>query len=392
VKTYLPWLDLLRLVSILLVIVNHVDAVPHGEMLGHSGVGLFFSISGFLIGSILQHNQRKPQWMRLFYAHRFLRIYPAYVVALAVYGLLLLTGLQHTQSARPLFFANLPYYLTFTFHLGPDTLPMGIVWSLCVEEFFYLLFPLAFLLGSRTRVLVALVLLSLLNLEPRFFTVAEEVGTWYLLPHNLIGGAILALLKPRPTGAPWPGFLGLGALLFNAVTGTFHPFGPVMELVTTVTVWSFATTRTPYPRPLSLLLEVGKLSYGIYLLHLPVCSLALRVGRFLHLDQINVVLYFSFATLLALVISALMAGLMHRLVEQPILNLRRYVPSRPLLARGLMMCQLSLIPLGVLYHVAVTHLGPAVSASEPAGAAGGPAHAGAGSSLSGSGSELTSAE
>lgn len=83
---YLPWLDVLRFLACFLVIVLH--CVPRAPAaLGHAGVALFFSISGFLIGRILI---RDPGLLS-FYSRRWLRIYPAYLATLLVTAGLFLT-------------------------------------------------------------------------------------------------------------------------------------------------------------------------------------------------------------------------------------------------------------------------------------------------------------
>lgn len=369
-KTYLPWLDLLRFVACFLVIVNHCNPPGDGtlgavsihgaEHLGHAGVALFFSISGYLIGTILLNSFRKPGWLRLFYAHRFLRIYPPFLAAMAMFGGLLLTGVQHNPHAKTRFFTYLPYYLTFTFQLIPQPpdvtggMPFGIVWSLCVEEFFYLLLPLVFLLGTRTRVLAVLLLITVINLEPRFHTLPDGSGTWFILPHNLIGGAIMALLKPKRTGFPWVGLVATGVFAFNCATGFFEQFGPIMATVTTLIVWSFATTRTPYPMQGAVFLWAGRLSYGVYLLHLPVCSLANRAYLYLGLPADSPALFWLFAPVVAMVISTLMAAVMYKTIEQPAQTVRKYVPGNPRLATALMLCQVSLVPLGIVYHLLKT--------------------------------------
>jgi peptidoglycan/LPS O-acetylase OafA/YrhL len=317
------------LLACFLVIINHHGPYVGSEQLGHAGVGLFFSISGYLIGTILLSEYGKRQWMSLFYAKRLLRIYPAYLTALVFFGALLLTGAANSASARPVFFDNLFYYLTFTTHFSPaDDLPFGIVWSLCVEEFFYLLLPVVFLLGSRFRVMMVLAALVILTMEPRVeMFPGTNIGTWFVMPANLFGGALLALYKPRvQSGLPITGFIGVGILLFNAITGTFHAFGPIMATVTTLTVMSFAMTKTPFPRHASWMLFAGKLSYGVYLIHLPVCSLSLRIAQQLSIRQWGDVAYFGFASVLTLVVTVGLVQL-------------------------LMVCQVSLIPLGITYAV-----------------------------------------
>src|SRR5436305_1085736 len=100
--TYLPWLDLLRYVACVLVILSHLNPFPENNHFGHNGVALFFSISGYLIGSVLMAGRAKPDWMSRFYAHRLLRIYPALLVALAIMGAILfvLRSEEHTSELQ----------------------------------------------------------------------------------------------------------------------------------------------------------------------------------------------------------------------------------------------------------------------------------------------------
>src|SRR5262245_59274614 len=243
---------------------------PEANHFGHNGVGLFFSISGYLIGSVLINGQGKPAWVSRFYANRLLRIYPALLAALVFFGGLLAVGGK--PGMWDTFVGNLPYYLTFTAQLSPNAgEPFAIVWTLCVEEYFYLLLPLSFWLIGPRATAVALVGVIVLTLEPSLHKIpGTEFGTWFLVPVNLLAGAILATFRPGPRdGLPWVGMIGLTWVLANGVVGWFHPFGPVMGVVTTLTVWSFAVTRTPVPSPLKTLVLFGRWSYGIYLVHLP---------------------------------------------------------------------------------------------------------------------------
>jgi peptidoglycan/LPS O-acetylase OafA/YrhL len=355
--TYLPWLDLLRFVACVLVILSHLNPFPQNpeaNHFGHNGVGLFFSISGYLIGSVLMNGRERPAWVSRFYANRLLRIYPALLAALAIYGAILLTGRGKPGlwGMWPEFWDNIPYYLTFTYHLSPNEgTPYGIVWTLCVEEYFYLLLPVLFWAFGPRGTAAVLVGVVVVTLEPRLHRVpGTHIGTWFVVPVNLLTGAVLATLRPgMRDGRPWVGVVGLAWVLVNGVVGWFHPFGPVMGVVTTLTVWSFAVTRTPVPASLGWLVQCGKWSYGIYLVHLPFCSGGLRVAQWLGLEGTPSAVYFGVATLIATVGATALAAVLYYSVERPVLVRRSWVTDRPWARRLAAMVQVSLVPAGVVY-------------------------------------------
>lgn len=143
----LPGLDLLRAIAIAWVMIFHSYIIGgwghYGgvEKIGWMGVDLFFVLSGFLIaGQLLKPwaNGRKPAYRR-FYLRRALRTLPAFAVVVMLY--FTLPQLRETPDIQPLW-----QFATFTENLLFDaTSPKAFdqVWSLCVEEQFYLLFPLA---------------------------------------------------------------------------------------------------------------------------------------------------------------------------------------------------------------------------------------------------------
>jgi peptidoglycan/LPS O-acetylase OafA/YrhL len=359
--TYLPWLDLLRFVACVLVILSHMNPFPQNpeaNHFGHNGVGLFFSISGYLIGSVLMNGQERPEWVSRFYANRLLRIYPALLAGLAIYGAILLTGQGKPGlwGMWPEFRDNLPYYLTFTKYFSPNGgAPYEIVWTLCVEEYFYLLLPVLFWAVGPRWTAVLLVGVIVVTLEPRLHLLpGTHLGTWFLIPVNLLTGGILATFRPgqRP-GRPWIGAIGLAAVLANGVAGWFHPFGPVMGVVTTLTVWSFATTRMAVPPPLTWLVQFGKWSYSIYLVHLPFCSGGLRAAQWLGLEGSPGLVYFGVATLLATAGATGLAAVLYYTVERPILNRRAWVRNHPWPRRLATIAQVSLVPLGVAYWLSI---------------------------------------
>lgn len=141
-----PGLDLLRAVAIAWVLLFHGRVLHLGTTIepvsrfGWMGVDLFFVLSGFLIGTQWLEALRteQPNPFRRFYVRRAFRIIPAYLVVLAVY--FAWPAAREAEGIEPLW-----EFLTFTENLFIRfTSPRAFthVWSLCVEEHFYVVFPL----------------------------------------------------------------------------------------------------------------------------------------------------------------------------------------------------------------------------------------------------------
>lgn len=143
----LPGLDLLRAIAIVWVMLFHSYIVGGlGERFallesyGWIGVDLFFVLSGYLIGSQLLKplSRGEPLAFGNFYLRRSFRVLPAFLVVLALY--FSVPGFREAQGIQPLW-----QFLTYTVNLLIDyqhNKAFSHVWSLCVEEHFYLLFPL----------------------------------------------------------------------------------------------------------------------------------------------------------------------------------------------------------------------------------------------------------
>jgi len=150
----LPGLDLLRTLAILWVMLFHSylvgglgDHLGGAERYGWMGVDLFFVLSGFLIGrQVLRPIAFGGSLdLREFYRRRAFRILPAFFVVLALYALW--PAWRETSGMQPLW-----QFPTFTFNLlfdQQENYAFSHVWSLCVEEHFYLLFPIAALVMLR---------------------------------------------------------------------------------------------------------------------------------------------------------------------------------------------------------------------------------------------------
>ena len=123
---------------------------------GHAGVALFFSISGYLIGSVLKNMHGQPNWYARFYVNRFLRIYPPLLAGLAFFGALAALGFANKPGTLDVFLRNVFVHGHVHRAALPDRapghwMPYGIVWTLCIEEWFYLMLPLIFAVVGPKR-------------------------------------------------------------------------------------------------------------------------------------------------------------------------------------------------------------------------------------------------
>ena len=159
------------------------------------GVDLFFVLSGFLITGILLDALGKPYFFKRFYWRRGLRIWPLYYMFFA--GVLLV----HRQMFSRI--GVTPFALYYRNFLGPDhasDIYIGQFWSLCVEEQFYLVWPVVlYFLTKRWRLpLIMLLIAAAFCLRIYFSSIGKDSYIIYRLPmchmDVLFAGAMLAAL------------------------------------------------------------------------------------------------------------------------------------------------------------------------------------------------------
>lgn len=224
---------------------------------GRFGVTLFFVISGFLITEGLLQNIQYPtkQVLCAFYLKRILRIFPIY------YLLLVLAIIFH-----PPFRDIALYAFTYTVNLLPDVAGMGMeyrayghLWSLSIEEQYYLAWPLLLLIIRKPEGLYVVALLSLL-----------------LLPaySGLCIGSLMAIIKWQTTLYPRNKYTVAAILAtISAACYVLH-YNIALQLFLATAIVYLATING-YKGILAWLLQnkaatyCGKISYGIYLYHLP---------------------------------------------------------------------------------------------------------------------------
>ena len=152
---HIPSLDGIRAISILIVFVSHVG---YGHVVpGGFGVTIFFFLSGYLITALLirEHDRYGRISMPAFYGRRVLRLAPPILVTLLLAYGLLFAGLAEGSFSLGTLFSQIFFYYNY-YALWAAEAPtvdgLGILWSLAVEEHFYLIWPMLFVgLAARVR-------------------------------------------------------------------------------------------------------------------------------------------------------------------------------------------------------------------------------------------------
>ncbi|HYW77826.1 MAG TPA: acyltransferase [Gammaproteobacteria bacterium] len=338
-------LDGFRAISILMVLFGHLSSTRSFPVsletykntagdLAHLGVLVFFVISGFLITSLLMSEREKTGTISLkkFYLRRVLRIFPAF------YALILALIVANLMGWISLSGHDLAYALTYTVNYDPSgSWPIGHLWSLSIEEQFYLLWPLTLLLLRQRRALM--VAIAAIFMGP---LVRAGILEWvfHVNPHSALAnmsifpamfdylatGCALALLRPwlltqawylRLTGSRWLVLAVVLTFLINRLSGYTLVMllgSPVMNVCIALLIESSTRHADSLAgrflnwKPIAF---VGVLSYSLYLWQQP--FLDRHSDAWVTAFPQNLVLAFAAALLSYFVVERSFLGLRRRL-------------------------------------------------------------------------------
>ena len=289
-------IDGLRAISVIAVVISH--AFPALFAGGFIGVDIFFVISGFLISAILIKDLKTGTFsLRHFYTRRMIRIFPALIAVLIfclAFGWLALLADEYTLLAKhtlagSAFIPNLIFWSEASyFDIAAQAKPLLHLWSLGIEEQFYLAWPLMLLLLWRTRTNLSLTIATLaaLSFTLNMYQAAHNPTADFYSPLSrlweLLAGAMLACTadKWKPSIATSNAMSLVGALLIATGLATITSASVFPGALALLPVIGAALLIAAGPRGLinrtalssRLLVGIGLISYPLYLWHWPLLS------------------------------------------------------------------------------------------------------------------------
>jgi len=333
---YQPHIDGLRAVAVLLVIAYH--AFPRRFPGGFAGVDVFFVISGFLISGLIQQKVESGTFnYREFYGRRIRRIFPAlFVVLVGSLGLglaILYTGdfqeLCKHVTAAALFLSNiLLYNEAGYFDAASDTKPLLHLWSLGIEEQFYIIWPFIAFISVKFRMNIGMVisLLFLMSFSYDIFLIRSDQAAAFYMPYarifEILLGSGLSYANSRKinynsfssftvnTISISGFFLILVSQIFLNLNSPFPGFWALVPTIGAAAIIFCGSkawiNRNIFSNP--VMVFTGLISYPIYLWHWPLLV-------FLRLASPQPAFM---SKILALLLSVVLAWATWRAVERPL--------------------------------------------------------------------------
>ena len=341
---YIPALDGVRAIAIILVLVFHwfpegvgLNALPNGPI----GVTMFFVLSGYLISNILMQAQTRGTFWKSFknfVVRRALRIFPIYFLVLAILLMLRRWGITVVTD----FYEHPGYYWTYFYNHWLEKNQnwsdmLSPYWSLSVEEQFYVVWPIFILLIRPGKGLITFLWGTIfVGMLARYFLVyrSHGVGVYMITCVDTFAwGALLAYYMRSGQElivGKWIKRLIIPVGLAFLMVCLFHTdedlvkqifFRTLASMLSFALIFSALNHRNFVSNFLNFrpLRAIGKVSYGIYLYHMLAADLFFQVANRLHIGLPSD-LYYVVGPLILLVVSFVS----YYVIEKPIQTLKRY--------------------------------------------------------------------
>ncbi len=339
---YRPEIDGLRAIAVISVIIYHLNESWLSG--GFLGVDIFFVISGFLItGIIITEIQQNSFSFKQFYTRRIKRIYPAFITVMALVSFVAsaifiyndFNQLRKTIELATAFLSN--FYLGLTqgyFDLSTNENPVLHIWSLAVEEQYYLIFPLILILAYKKfreikvlfiiTLILFFILLATSFIPANFYKeVLHQPNIYYLsnlrFPELLVG-SLLAIYHNLSASKQASNVIAILStlLLFSCLflMNNDIAFIPGITLILPCIFTALIIHTTSQNNIIKLCLSnkaivfIGKISYSLYLYHWIFIALAYYITGEKQINNQSI----AVVTVLTIIFSVLS----YYLIEQPI--------------------------------------------------------------------------
>jgi peptidoglycan/LPS O-acetylase OafA/YrhL len=353
-RKYYPALDGVRGIASLLVVSYHLfENATRYLFFGWLGLDLFFVLSGFLITGALLETFERPRFLQRFYVRRVLRIFPLYYLSLLVFLVIFpsIPGLpvdtRYYVQHQWWFWGYLQNWL-FIFHNQGNPNWLNHLWSLAVEEQFYIIWPLVFLVLRKPKYLlifISVVLVLTIGLRTWLWTKHVSGLSYYSLYtfsriDGICIGCMVALIQKirmnfleKYTGVVVLCFAGLnfGFYFFDLLHPAAFPYLALIGYTTFAMIFGLLVHTVAYERsPLltavfgtRFLRFFGKVSYSSYIIHWPLYFILRHYFARLLVNHANFERYL-FASTVCFVLSFLLGYISYRYFELRFLRLRKH--------------------------------------------------------------------
>jgi peptidoglycan/LPS O-acetylase OafA/YrhL len=362
-RIYFPNLDGLRFIAFFSVFLYHsghtefdyihqsdwYDLVKRGFFsFGHLGVNFFFVLSGFLITYLLMHEENKTKKIDIpsFYMRRFLRIWPLYFFCLA-FGFLFFPFLKSLLGQTPDETANPYLFVSFLSNINniqnglPDASILGVLWSVAIEEQFYIFWPLLIIAFRKNRTILFLLIITGSVIFRYFHLNQPEViffHTFSVVSDMALGGLLGWASYTKQGMKSYFGnlpkqliiafyILGIAAIYLSSrllpaaaflvlervIYGLFFGFIILEQNFATNSFYKIGRNR--------FLTYWGKYTYGLYCLHFIGILITTNLSKILHTNT-SVFNVLVLETIAALAISMLLSWLSYNYFERYFLLLK----------------------------------------------------------------------
>lgn len=335
-KSYLSHIDILRAIAVLLVIFHHLK-IPYFEG-GFIGVDIFLVISGYLITKNIKNEKLITNHFsfKSFYNRRIIRLAPSFFLVIFTsliafffiltpieWGELLKTAISATTLNSNIYYSSL---LGNYFAINAETTPFLHLWSLSLEEQFYLIWPIILisLLKLKNKTILKILLTTILFsiIVSHIYAIKDPISAYYLLISRFfefIFGACINFIKPLKISKIQSSSAGGIIIIFILATNStinqesiFPSYNAaIVCLLSALYIYFGIKIKHKILQPIEY---IGKISYPMYLWHWPIISYLTILSFTLNPIQ----------KILILLLTILLSILSYELVEK---NTTQYFPK-----------------------------------------------------------------